>query len=76
MNRFTSEELIARFKTKNKTDDEWMELLDDVKEFLKGNVPHNIRRQFEPLGYLEMLYKICDGIDYKNGTGRYAENKK
>lgn len=42
---------------------EWFELLDDMHEWLKDKtIPRNIRRQFEPLGMLEVTMKICDGI--------------
>ena len=38
---------------------EWFELLDDMHEWLKDKtIPRNIRRQFEPLGMLEVTMKI------------------
>lgn len=56
---------------------EWFELLNDMHEYLKDKtIPRNIRRQFEPLGMLEVTMKICDGIHYANGTGRYAKMKE
>ena len=56
---------------------EWFELLDDMHEWLKDKtIPRNIRRQFEPLGMLEVTMKICDGIHYANGTGRYAKKEE
>ena len=34
---------------------EWFELLNDMHEYLKDKtIPRNIRRQFEPLGMLEI----------------------
>ena len=34
---------------------EWFELLNDMHEYLKDKtIPRNIRRQFEPLGMLEV----------------------
>ena len=40
---------------------EWFELLNDMHEYLKDKtIPRNIRRQFEPLGMLEVTMKICD----------------
>lgn len=48
-----------------------------MHEYLKDKtIPRNIRRQFEPLGMLEVTMKICDGIHYANGTGRYAKMKE
>ena len=56
---------------------EWFELLYDMHEWLKDKtIPRNIRRQFEPLGMLEVTMKICDGIHYANGTGRYAKKEE
>ena len=56
---------------------EWFELLNDMHEYLKDKtIPRNIRRQFEPLGMLEVTMKICDGIHYANGTGRYAKKEE
>ena len=49
----------------------------DMHEWLKDKtIPRNIRRQFEPLGMLEVTMKICDGIHYANGTGRYAKKEE
>ena len=56
---------------------EWFELLNDMHEYLKDKtIPRNIRRQFEPLGMLEVTMKICDGIHYENGTGRYPKKEE
>lgn len=67
----------ARNDGSNQYEKEWFELLDDMHEWLKDKrIPRKIRRQFEPLGMLEVTMKICDGIHYENGTGRYAKMKE
>lgn len=70
------DKLMKRNSKVSEHENEWFQLLNDMKEYLKDkNIPKNIRRQFEPLGMLEVTMKICDGIDYKNGTGRYTNQK-
>ena len=62
---------------KEKFDQLMKQDMDDMHEYLKDKtIPRNIRRQFEPLGMLEVTMKICDGIHYANGTGRYAKMKE
>lgn len=60
-------------------EDEQIKRADEVPphECLKDKtIPRNIRRQFEPLGMLEVTMKICDGIHYANGTGRYTKKEE
>lgn len=57
----SAEELISRINKKN-TDDEWLQLHKDILKFLDGNPSEEDRRKFVPLGYLETVSMICDGI--------------
>jgi hypothetical protein len=57
-----AEELVMRCRSKGKTDDEWLQLHEDILEFLKSNPPEEERRMFVPLGYLEMTSMVYDGI--------------
>ena len=67
-------ELKERFDQLMKQD---MDVSEHEHEWLKDKtIPRNIRRQFEPLGMLEVTMKICDGIHYANGTGRYAKKEE
>lgn len=71
------DKLMKRDSKVSEHENEWFQLLNDMKEYLKDkNIPKNIRRQFEPLGMLEVTMKICDGIDFRNGTGRYAKKEE
>ena len=71
------DQLMKQVMDVSEHEQEWFELLDDMHEWLKDKtIPRNIRRQFEPLGMLEVTMKICDGIHYANGTGRYAKKEE
>ena len=59
---FTAIELIERCKNKNNTDDDWLKLYDDIISFLDENPSEEDRRKFVPLGYLEMVCIVRDGI--------------
>ena len=55
---------------KIETDEEWLEIRDAVYEFLKSDAPEEQKKIFRPLGALEILSIVCDGIE------RAAKNKK
>lgn len=58
----TIDELINRAKKEN-SDDEWLALQKDMIQFLKENHPEKEKKKLRPLGYLEMVTMICDGIE-------------
>lgn len=61
------EDLVIRVQNKNNSDDEWLQLEKDMHEFLKENHPEEEKRQLYPLGGLEVVTIICDGIKRKRG---------
>lgn len=53
-------------KIMNKTelDDEWFEIRDEIRQFLKEDHPEEEKRLFVPLGGMEVVTMMCDGIEY------------
>jgi len=45
-----------------KEDDEWFQIAKEMGEYAKTDIPEEVKRLFYPLGYLEMIMMICDGI--------------
>lgn len=58
----TAAEIINRIKNKNNTDDDWLDIHKEIIKFLEENPDSPDRKRFVPLGYLEMVSIICDGI--------------
>ena len=57
-------EIVMRIKNgRNLTDDEWLEIMDEIEEFLKSDPPEEERKLFAPFGYLEIVTMMCDGIE-------------
>ena len=48
---------------KSITDEEWLEIRDEVIEFLKNDPPEEERKLFLPLGCMEIITMMCDGIE-------------
>lgn len=61
------EDLLVRTQNKNNSDDEWLQLEKDMHEFLKEDHPQSERKRLIPLGWLESVTIICDGIKRKRG---------
>ena len=60
--------LIERIKhDKTITDDEWLQIRQEIIEFLDSDSPDEEKTLFAPLGYFEMVDIICDGIERKRG---------
>lgn len=55
-------ELCNRAKERNKTFEQWLQLEEDIVEYLKTDCPPEERHMFVPLGWLEMVATICSGI--------------
>lgn len=62
--KYDIKELIKRAQKKN-TYDEWLQLEKDMQEFLDGDYPENEKKMLSPLGWLESVTIICDGIRRK-----------
>lgn len=58
----TADDLIKRVKIKNKTDEEWLKLHEDICSFLNESPTLEEKQHFVPLGYLEVVSMVCDGI--------------
>lgn len=61
------EDLVKRAQNKNNSDDDWLQLEKDMHEFLKEDHPVEEKRQLSPLGGLEVVTIICDGIKRRRG---------
>lgn len=60
----TAQEIINRInRGKENTNEEWLQIHKDILQFLKENPESEERKCFVPLGYLEMVSMICDGIE-------------
>lgn len=62
------EDLVKRAQNKDNSDDEWLQLEKDMHEFLKEDHPQSERKRLIPLGWLESVTIICDGIKRRRGT--------
>lgn len=62
----SANQIIERIKNgKNLSDNEWLEIRRDILEFLASDPPEEEARMFIPLGYLELVTMMCDGIRLK-----------
>ncbi|MCD7866007.1 MAG: hypothetical protein LUG54_08415 [Clostridiales bacterium] len=61
MNAYEVVERIRQGKIKD--DDEWLQLRDDIVQFLKEEHPEEEKRCFRPFGYFEVVKMVCDGIE-------------
>jgi hypothetical protein len=55
--------MVKRIKEKKTLDDEWFTIRDEILQFLKEDHPEEEKRMFRPLGYLEVVTMICDGLE-------------
>lgn len=46
-------------------DKEWLEMRDEIRQFLKEDHPKEEKEIFAPFGLYEMVTMICDGIERK-----------
>lgn len=70
-----SEDLINRIKKKDNTDDDWLQIHKDILEFLDSDPPPEEKIKFVPLGWLESVSMICDGILRKRGAQASYESE-
>jgi hypothetical protein len=59
------EDLLKRAKNRNNSDKEWLQLEQDMDQFLNEEHPEDEKRMLIPLGALESVTIICDGIKRK-----------
>lgn len=61
---------------KIKDDNEWLEALDAIDLFMKGDHPIEEKRKFFPLSWGEVASIMCDGILRKHGSDldEYVKN--
>ncbi|WP_409016151.1 hypothetical protein [Anaerostipes caccae] len=60
-----AEDIVRRIENKDNTDEEWLKIHADILAFLEGDPSEEDKKIFVPLGYLEMVSMICDGIKRK-----------
>ena len=63
----TANEIVQEIERPNKTEDEWLQIKEEIIIFLKSNPLEEEKKLFVPLGYAEMVCIICDGIERKRG---------
>lgn len=57
-------EMVKRIRAKKELDDEWFEIRDEILRFLKEEHPKEEKELFEPLGYMEVVTMMCDGVKH------------
>lgn len=73
-----AKELIEKIEKKIKAkelDDEWFLIRDEIIQLLKEDLPQEVRTMFAPLGYLERVFMLCDGIDYMRAQEQENKDK-
>ena len=60
-------ELIQRYERRDNTEDDWLQLEKDMHQFLDEDHPLEEKRKLVPLGCLETVTIMCDGIKRKRG---------
>ena len=60
-------DLINRSEDKENTDEEWLQLEKDMIQFLHEDHPAEEKKRLSPLGRLEVVAIICDGIKREKG---------
>ena len=60
-------DLTKRFENKENTDEKWLQLEKDMIQFLDEDHPAEEKKRLSPLGQLEVVTIICDGIKRKRG---------
>lgn len=61
--------MVEKIKHKKEVDEEWFFMRDEILQFLKEDHPEEEKRLFRPLGYLEVVTMMCDGIERKRQLG-------
>lgn len=59
-----AKKMVEKIKRKKTLDDEWFEILGEIKQFLKEDHPEEEKKLFRPFGYLEVVTMMCDGIEH------------
>lgn len=66
-NKMDINDLTRRFESKEKTDEEWLQLEKHMIQFLHEDHPVEEKKRLSPLGQLEVVAIICDGIKRERG---------
>jgi hypothetical protein len=65
-----AKDIVQRIKEKKTLDDEWFTFRDEIEKFLEEDHPEEEKRMFRPLGYLEVVTMMCDGLERRNHQTR------
>lgn len=60
-----AKEIIKKIKSKKTLDDEWYEIRDEIIKFLSEEHSEKEKKMFAPLGYLEVVTMMCNGLEAK-----------
>ena len=56
------QEIMRKIDHHQVSDEEWPQYMKEMDDYVKTDIPEDVKRLFYPLGYLEMATIICDGI--------------
>ena len=54
--------LVDKIKNKKTIDEEWIEIRDEVIQFLNEDHPEEEKKMFRPLGYMEVVTMMCNAL--------------
>lgn len=57
--------LVDKIKNKKTIDEEWIEIRDEVIQFLNEDHPEEEKKMFRPLGYMEVVTMMCNALEIK-----------
>lgn len=57
-------------------DDEWIQFAREMEDYVKTDIPEEVKRLFYPLGYLERTTIIVDGITRWRNSACYKCKRK
>ncbi len=68
--------MVEKIRSKKELDEEWFEIRDEIIQFLKEDPPEEERKMFVPLGYLEVVTMMCDGIEHMKKEQEETNGKR
>lgn len=68
--------MAEKIRNKTELDNEWFEIRDEILQFLKEDHPEEEKKLFVPLGYLEVVTMMCDGIEHMKKMEKDNDGKR
>lgn len=57
--------MVERIKKKKEPDNEWLDIRDEIVQFLKEEHPEEEKKLFVPFGYMEIVTMMCNALENK-----------